>query len=93
MSDKAAKRSNHIQPGTNLGHLPRPIQGTERTRNMKRFDFSDEEISMMRGIPETYLHDLTAEISSAEKLSFREDLKREKDFIPHMLGRMEKKAA
>lgn len=60
---------------------------------MTRFDFNDEEISMMRGILETYLHDLTAEISSTEKLSFREDLKKEKNFILHTLGRMNKKAA
>jgi hypothetical protein len=48
---------------------------------------------MMRGILETYLHDLTAEISGTEKLSFREYLKKEKDFIQHMLGQMDKKAA
>jgi hypothetical protein len=56
-----------------------------------RFDFNDEEISMMRGILETYLHDLTAEISSTEKLSFREDLKKEKNFILQTLGRIDKK--
>ncbi len=60
---------------------------------MTRFDFNEEEISMMRGILETYLHDLTAEISSTEKLSFREDLKKEKNFILNMLGRIDKKAA
>ncbi len=60
---------------------------------MTRFDFNDEETSMMRAILETYLHDLTAEISSTEKLSFREDLKKEKSFILHMLDRINKKAA
>ena len=48
---------------------------------------------MMKGILETYLHDLTAEISNTEKLSFREDLKKEKHFILDMLGRIDKKAA
>jgi hypothetical protein len=65
----------------------------ERIRNMTRFDFNEEEISMMRGILETYLHDLTSEISNTEKLSFREDLKKEKNFILNMLGRINKKAA
>ena len=60
---------------------------------MTRFEFNDEETSMMRAILETYLHDLTGEISSTEKLSFREDLKKEKDFILHTLGQMDKKAA
>jgi len=60
---------------------------------MTRFDFNDEEVSMMRGILETYLHDLTSEISNTEKLSFREDLKKQKTFILHMLGKIAKKAA
>ncbi len=86
-------------------HLPKHVLSTtlweesadcdihERIRNMTRFDFNDEETSMMRAILETYLHDLTAEISSTEKLSFREDLKKEKNFILNMLGRIDKKAA
>jgi hypothetical protein len=65
----------------------------ERIRNMTRCDFNEEEISMMKGILETYLHDLTAEISSTEKMSFREDLKKQKHFILDMLGRIDKKAA
>ncbi|HTY23984.1 MAG TPA: hypothetical protein VMC85_12690, partial [Desulfomonilaceae bacterium] len=60
----------------------------ERIRKMTRIEFSDDEANMMRGILETYLHDLTSEIASTENLSFREDLKKQKVFIMDMLGRL-----
>ena len=65
----------------------------ERIRKMTRIEFSDDEATMMRGILETYLHDLTSEIASTESLSFREDLKKQKVFIMDMLGRMTRLAA
>jgi len=60
---------------------------------MMRFELSDEEMAMMRHILESYLSDLTSEISNTEKLSFREDLKREKNFVMDMIGRMTRQAA
>jgi len=60
---------------------------------MMRVELSDEETTMMRHILESYLLDLTSEISNTEKLSFREDLKREKSFVLDMLERMTRKAA
>lgn len=66
--------------------------GKGRT-NMMRVEFTDEELSMMRHILESYLSDLTSEISSTETFSFREDLKKEKNFVMDMLGRITRAAA
>lgn len=58
-----------------------------------RVELSDEDMTMMRHILESYLSDLTSEISNTETFSFREDLKREKNFVMDMLGRMTRQAA
>jgi len=60
---------------------------------MVNIDLKDEEVPMLQHVLENYLSELTSEIASTEKLSFREDLKREKTFLLDMMGRITKKAA
>jgi hypothetical protein len=60
---------------------------------MVNIDLRDEEVPMLQHVLENYLSELTSEIASTEKLSFREDLKREKTFLLDMMGRITKKAA
>ena len=59
---------------------------------MVSIDLTDEEVSMLRHVVENYLSDLTSEISNTEKLSFREDLKREKAFLLDFKGVLSKVA-
>jgi hypothetical protein len=60
---------------------------------MVNIDLRDEEVPMLQHVLENYLSELTSEIARTEKLSFREDLKREKTFLLDMMGRITKKAA
>lgn len=60
---------------------------------MVNIDLKDEEVPMLQHVLENYLSELTSEIGSTEKLSFREDLKREKTFLLDMMDRITKKAA
>jgi hypothetical protein len=60
---------------------------------MVNIDLRDEEVPMLQHVLENYLSELTSEIASTEKLSFREDLKREKTFLLDIMGRITKKAA
>ncbi len=55
-------------------------------------EFKDEEVGMLRHVVENYLSDLTSEIASTEKLSFREDVKREKAFLLDLKDRISKAA-
>ncbi len=55
-------------------------------------ELKDEEVGMLRHVIENYLSDLTSEISNTEKLSFREDLKREKAFLLDFKDRISKAA-
>lgn len=59
---------------------------------MVNIELKDEEAAMLRHVVENYLSDLTSEIASTEKLSFREDLKREKAFLLDFRGRISKVA-
>jgi hypothetical protein len=63
-----------------------------RSEKMITIDLKDEEAAMLRHVVENYLSDLTSEISNTEKLSFREDLKREKAFLLDFKGRISKAA-
>jgi len=63
-----------------------------RSGKMVSIDLKDEEVAMLRHVVENYLSELTSEISNTEKLSFREDLKREKAFLLDFKGRISKAA-
>ncbi|MEW6533010.1 MAG: hypothetical protein AB1473_19425 [Thermodesulfobacteriota bacterium] len=60
---------------------------------MFRVEFKDEEAILMHEILEGYLHELSAEISSTDTLSFRENLKKKKIHVMDMLDRLGEKAA
>ncbi|MBI4964466.1 MAG: hypothetical protein HY913_14405 [Desulfomonile tiedjei] len=60
---------------------------------MVHIDLNDEQADMLEHVVENYLSELTSEISNTEKLSFREDLKREKAFLLDFKERITKKAA
>ncbi|MFZ5865903.1 MAG: hypothetical protein ACOYXY_08495 [Thermodesulfobacteriota bacterium] len=60
---------------------------------MFRVDFKDEEAILMKEILESYLHELSSEISSTDTLSFRQDLKLKKVHLMDMLNRLGEKAA
>lgn len=57
---------------------------------MVRLELDPHESSMMNEILHSYLSDLRLEISSTEKLTFREDLKKKEAFIKNVIQRMEK---
>jgi hypothetical protein len=60
---------------------------------MVRVDFSDEEAGVMREILESYLSELSLEISDTDRFSFRNDLKHKKAIVMDLLGRMHRMAA
>ena len=59
---------------------------------MVNIGLQDKEVEEMKEILETYLHELTSEISSTDTLSFRETLKEKKAFVMDMLDRLSRAA-
>jgi len=61
---------------------------------MTQIEFKEDEVDLMREILDSYLHELSSEISSTDTLSFRQDLKEKKGHVIELLDRFgQQKAA
>ena len=48
---------------------------------MPALDLTDAEATVLRGVLESYLREVTSEISNTEKLEMREELKQDREVI------------
>ncbi|MCA1960175.1 MAG: hypothetical protein LDL33_05225 [Desulfomonile sp.] len=60
---------------------------------MTQIEFKEDEVDLMREILDSYLHELSSEISSTDTLSFRQDLKQKKAHVIDLLGRLGRRKA
>ena len=51
-------------------------------------DITSEEAGMLKEVLETYLSDLRMEISSTDKMSFREEMKEKEDFLKRLIQKL-----
>lgn len=59
---------------------------------MVHVELQDNEVTEMKEILESYLHELAEEIGHTDKLSFRRTLKEKKAFIMDVLDRLTRAA-
>jgi hypothetical protein len=58
------------------------IWGTNTWRSaMPSIELTNDEASVVRGVLESYLREVTSQISNTEKFELREDLKREREIV------------
>jgi hypothetical protein len=65
----------------------------KRRRQMAQIEMTQDEIEMMRDIMRKQLSELTLETAFTHRKDFREYLKRRKEFMESLVGRLEKELA
>jgi hypothetical protein len=60
---------------------------------MSSIDFNESEVGLMREILDSYLHELSFEISNTDVLAFRQGLKEKKAHVIDLLNRFEHRKA
>jgi hypothetical protein len=53
----------------------------KRRSAMPSIELTNDEAGVLRGVLETYLREVSSQISNTEKFELREDLKREREII------------
>lgn len=96
--DAANQRKSDSQRVSRCSPSPRLMEpetdgNPRKDEQMAQIQFREDEEKLMQEILEGYLRELSSEISSTDTFSFRQDLKRKKELVRDMLGRLEGRAA